>query len=190
MQHSRSIGILVDDKHGAYVKKIARYSLLIAILLHLISAVALFALSAMGVTRVGYYASALALLLTALRPAVRAYEYIFQQLASIKHRIKYPRDDVVELRERVKQLEGSFHGIEHQLDQNRPGSFAYEQMRGAADFKRQLERVVAEEARMNHENQKTHESLRREAEAAIAKISSDTQFLDHVREIVRLIKTA
>ncbi|MFN8656658.1 MAG: hypothetical protein U0105_09985 [Candidatus Obscuribacterales bacterium] len=40
------------------------------------------------------------------------------------------------------------------------------------------------------EGQKEHERLLREGQNAIAKLSADSQFLDHVREIVRLIKSA
>ncbi|WP_158054511.1 hypothetical protein [Scytonema sp. HK-05] len=35
-----------------------------------------------------------------------------------------------------------------------------------------------------------HERLAREARGAIAQLSTDGQFLDHVREIIRFFKTA
>jgi hypothetical protein len=188
--HSRSIGITVDDKQEAYVKKVARYGLLIAICLHLFSAAALFMLSALGISRIGYAASVVALLLTGLRPAVRAYEYIWGQLTSIKHRVRYPREDVVELRNRVKQQETKIESIDHSLDKGRAGSFAYETNNALSDLRHRNERLFTDFARASDENKVHHEILRREGQEAIAKISQDTQFLDHVREIVRLVKSA
>jgi hypothetical protein len=39
-------------------------------------------------------------------------------------------------------------------------------------------------------NQSEHERLGREARNAIAQLSTDAQFLDNVREIIRFFKTA
>ena len=39
-------------------------------------------------------------------------------------------------------------------------------------------------------NQAEHAHLSREAEHAIAQITADGQFLDHVREIIRFVKNA
>lgn len=188
--HSRTVGIKIDEKHEKYVKAVSNYSIAIAIALHLLSAGALFMLSATGISKVGYVGSVVALLLTVVRPAYRAYEYMWQQLNAIKQRVKYPREDVVELRASVGELQSKVTALEHALDPNRVQSFAYEQKRSIADLQHRLERLGAEQARMNDSNVLEHQILRREAETAVAKISADNQFLDHVREIVRMIKTA
>lgn len=39
-------------------------------------------------------------------------------------------------------------------------------------------------------NQAEHDRLKREAKQAIAQLSTDGQFLDHVREIIRFFKNA
>src|SRR5208283_4241354 len=103
---SRAIGIAVNETQQEYVQKVRRRALLVSIALHLLSAAALFALSLFHVTPVGYIGSAAALLLTALRPSVRAYNYLWERLRSIKLQVKYPREDVVELRQRTRALEG------------------------------------------------------------------------------------
>ena len=47
----------------------------------------------------GYVSSGAALLLTGLRPALRAYQYIATRLSMIRQQIKYPREDVCEVSE-------------------------------------------------------------------------------------------
>jgi hypothetical protein len=125
-----------------------------------------------------------------LRPAIRAYEFIWSQLNLIKETVKYPRQDVVELRNRVEKLEFAVEAIETSMKPDVAGTFAYELHNTDKDLVRKYERLVAEQARLNDQNVAEHESLKRDGQAAIAKISSDTQFLDHVREIIRLVKSA
>ena len=188
--HSTSIGIAIDQKHMKYVMKVERVALTVAISLHIFSTVGLFALSAYGISPVGYVASAAALLLTAVRPSVRAYEYLWERLMAIRQTVKYPREDVVELRNRTQVLEQKVEALEHQLDTDRPESFAASQIRTHEELKIRLNSVSSNYNSFQDENQREHQQLLREGQNAIAKISSDSQFLDHVREIVKLIKSA
>jgi len=183
-------GIAVDEKKRRYVSKIAFWGIWLAIVLHLATAAAMFALSATGISHIGYIACGVALLLTLLRPAIRAYEYIWQQLKSIKESTKYPREDVVELRRKVTVCEDLILALQNSLNTSLPGTYAYEQWRSVADMRRKYERLVEEQARQNDQNIQEHERISREGQSAIAKISADTQFLDHVREIVKLVKSA
>lgn len=63
-------------------------------------------------------------------------------------------------------------------------------LRSIDEMREQLQNVMTKQNRMQEENQREHERLLREGQNAIAKLSADSQFLDHVREIVRLIKSA
>jgi hypothetical protein len=49
---------------------------------------------------------------------------------------------------------------------------------------------MSTQQKLQLDNQEAHEVIRREGQKAIAQIAADSQFLDHVREIVRLIKSA
>ncbi|MGH9548535.1 MAG: hypothetical protein ACRD3W_04135, partial [Terriglobales bacterium] len=97
---------------------------------------------------------------------------------------------VLELRARTSNLEARIDQIETSLNVNSIGSFAHRINQSLLELRHKLDRLVAEQERQSDENQREHERLLREGQSAIAKISSDTQFLDHVREIVRLIKAA
>ncbi|MBN3908244.1 MAG: hypothetical protein HWQ35_17380 [Nostoc sp. NMS1] len=183
-------GIPVDEKQVKYVTLLAKRSLWVAIALHLFSAVGLYTLAATGISTVGYISSGAALLLTILRPAIRAYEYLYARLAMIRQEWKYPREDIFELRDRFSILEQKIQLLEDQLNPEQPYSLPATQQRFAEETRRDLARIAANFEELRATNQTEHERLAREARTAIAQLSTDGQFLDHVREIIRFFKTA
>jgi hypothetical protein len=183
-------GIPVDEKQVKYVTLLAKRSLWVAIALHLFSAVGLYTLAATGISTVGYISSGAALLLTILRPAIRAYEYLYARLAMIRQEWKYPREDIFELRDRFSILEQKMQSLEDQLNPEQPYSLPATQQRFAEETRRDLARIAANLEELRATNQTEHERLGREARNAIAQLSTDGQFLDHVREIIRFFKTA
>ena len=190
VEPTRERGLTVDERQVAYVSRLAKNSLRIAIALHLLSAVVLFVLAATGFSRLGYVASAMALLLTVLRPAVRAYEYLVARLRSIGDSWRYPREDIVELRSRVESMEAGVRQTQSDLDGNNTESIVAKQTRLAEDIRRDLARLTAELEALRATNEVAHEQLAREAKSAISQLSTDGQFLDHVREILRFFKSA
>ncbi|BDI15569.1 hypothetical protein ANSO36C_13710 [Nostoc cf. commune SO-36] len=183
-------GIPVDEKQVKYVTVLAKRSLWVAIALHLFSAIGLYTLAATGISTVGYISSGAALLLTILRPAIRAYEYLYARLAMIRQEWKYPREDIFELRDRFSILEQKIQSLEDQLNAEQPYSLPATQQRFAEETRRDLARIAANLEELRATNQTEHERLGREARNAIAQLSTDGQFLDHVREIIRFFKTA
>ncbi|MBD2244517.1 hypothetical protein [Nostoc sp. FACHB-888] len=187
---SKEKGIPVDEKQVKYVTVLAKRSLWVAIALHLFSAVGLYTLAATGISTVGYISSGAALLLTILRPAIRAYEYLYARLAMIRQEWKYPREDIVELRDRFSILEQKIQSFEEQLNPEQSYSLPATQQRFAEETRKDLARFAANLEELRATNQTEHERLGREARTAIAQLSTDGQFLDHVREIIRFFKTA
>jgi hypothetical protein len=183
-------GIPVDEKQLEYVKVLARRSLVVALALHLFSAISLYLLAATGISAVGYVSSGAALLLTGLRPAVSAYEYLYARLVMIRQEWKYPREDVVELRFRFNSLEETVKRLEEQLNPEQPYSLAANQQTYLEETRKELARIAASVEELRATNQIEHERLAREARAALAQLSTDGLFLDHVREIIRFFKTA
>lgn len=182
--------ISVDEQQLAYVKTVARRSGVLAILLHIASAVGLYVLSATGVSTIGYISSGAALLLTGLRPAVAAYQYFLVRLNLIQHRFTYPRQDVVELRDRTDRIESTLKSLEDQLNPELSYSWAANQQRGLEDTQKAIARLSATLEELRATNLTDHERLSREARQAISQLSTDSQFLDHVREIIRFFKSA
>jgi hypothetical protein len=183
-------GIPVDGKQVKYVTVLAKRSLWLAIALHLLSAIGLYTLAVTGISTVGYISSGAALLLTILRPAIRAYEYLYARLATIRQEWKYPREDIFELRDRFSILEQKIQSLEDQLNPEQPYSLPATQQRFSEETRRDLARIAANLEELRATNHTEHERLAREARNAIAQLSTDGQFLDHVREIIRFFKTA
>ena len=187
---SKDQGISVGAKQLNYVKKVARWSIVVAIALHLVSTLVLYLLAFYGISIVGYVTSAAALLLTFLRPTIRAYQYLAKRLSMIRRQIKYPREDVVELRGRVKSLEGQVSKLQHQLDLNNPKSFTSLQQKQSIETKQELNLLSNSLEKLMSLNEREHEQLLQKSQDAVAQLTEDSQFLGHVREIIRFFKTA
>lgn len=183
-------GIAVDNKQVEYVKIVRERSLWVVLALHLFSAIGLYTLAITGISAVGYVSSGAALLLTALRPAVRTYKYFAARLAMIRQQFKYPREDIVELRSRFIRLEETVKRLEEQLNPQYPNSWVATQQRQWEAIRNDLTRVATAQQELRVTNQAEHERLSRDARQAIAQLTTDGQFLDNVREIIRFFKTA
>ena len=189
-KESKEKGLEVKQEQLNYVQKVARWSLTGAIALHFISAIALYLLAVIGISNVGYVSSGLTLLLTILRPAIRGYEYLTSRLSSIKTEIKYPREDAMELRNKIKTLEQVIKKVETKLDTKNPDSLISRQQQESQENRNQLALLKALLEELKAKNTVEHEQLSREARNAIAQLNEDSQFLSHVREIIRFVKTA
>jgi len=183
-------GIAVDAKQINYVKTLSKRSLIVAIALHLFSAAGLYTLAATGISAVGYISSGAALLLTALRPAVRFYEYLAARLTMIRQEFKYPRENIVELRSRFDTLENTVKDLSKQIDLGNPDSLVATQQQYSEKTRQDLANLQASVEQLVARNEAEHQRLAREAQQAISQLTIDSQFLDHVREIIRFFKTA
>jgi hypothetical protein len=187
---SQEKNIAVDEKQINYVQRLAKRSFWVAIALHIFSAIMLYILAATGISAVGYVSSGAALLLTGLRPAISAYEYLYARLTMIRQEWTYPREDIVELRSRFSILEETVKRLEEQLNPEFPYSLAANQQHYAEENRKELARLAANLEELRATNNTEHERLAREARQAIAQLSTDGQFLEHVREIIRFFKQA
>lgn len=187
---SQTIGITVDRPQLRYVQQLAQRSLWAALALHLFSALGLYLLAATGVSAIGYYSSGAALLLTALRPAIGLYDYLAARLSNIGQTFKYPREDIVELRDRVHQLSDRLQTMEYQLNTEHPDSLVATQQRTLTALRQDLSQLSSAHEDLKVTNQAEHDRLSREARTAIAQLSTDGQMLEHVREIIRFFKEA
>lgn len=183
-------GIAVEPEKLNYAQMVARRSLWVAIALHILSAIGLYTLAALGISSVGYVSSGAALLLTALRPAIATYGYLSVRLAMIRQDFKYPRDDIRDVLNRLGKLESDIANVRSQIDQADPRSWAVSLERRLESLRQDLTHLGSSQEELKVANQADHQRLAREAEQAIARLSSDAQFLDHVREIIRFFKSA
>jgi hypothetical protein len=181
-------GIRVAPESLSYVQGLVTWSLRIAIGLHLISALGFYLLAVWEVTPIANVSSMAALLLTGLRPAVRAYEYLADRLAQLQGEILVPREDAIHLGQMVRQLTQQVEALQERLDPENSTSWAYQQTQTQVQLRRDVGRIQALLEQLEATNEVAHERLSREAQHSIAQLSVDSQFLSHVREIVRFVK--
>ncbi len=187
---SQKKNIPVDDSQVEYVKKVVFWSIIIAISLHLISAFVFYLLSAKGITDIGYITAIAALLLTFLRPAIRGYQYLYLKLIQIKQQIKYPREDIVTLVRRVKNIETKIQQLQNKLDLSKPDSFASIQSKSVKISENKIQDLSNSLKELINDNQQEHKQIIKHSENAISQLTEDSQFLGHVKEIIRFVKTA
>ncbi len=193
---SRQRQIVVDEAQVAYAQRVAQRSLWAAVALHGVSALVLYGLAAIGISSIGYVGAIATLLLTGLRPAIALCQFLLYRLQSIQQGIQYPREDVVELRQRFVQLETHVQSVAYQLNLDTPeheehaDSLLTQQNRILAALRQDLTQLAVALEDLRVMNQAEHDRLSREARSAIAQLSTDSQFLEHAREIIRFFKSA
>lgn len=187
---ARANGIAVDDETVAFAQRVAVRFRRLAIGLHLLTAAVLVSLAYFQMVPFGYAAAGAAVALTVVRPAQRAYEHLAARLRNLGQQIRYPREDVAELRARVQALETALEAAEHTLDTEREGSWAYQQNLTLAALRQTLDRFDGRLEEVTRQNARDHEALARQTTTEIARLSEDARFLNQVRELIRFVKEA
>lgn len=186
---SREKGIEVKEDTIHYAKKLAKRFFWMAIGLHLVTALGLYLLAYYQITSIGYIAAMVALVLTFFRPLQRGYEHLSYKLRTLSKQIHYPREDVVELRNRVIELEGQVKQLQTTLNVEEKDSWAFNQVKAISGLETGLERIEKRLEESFQENRKEHDQLARQSALQIAQLSEDAQFLNQVRELIRFVKS-
>lgn len=187
---SREKGLVVPEESVAFVRRVAKRFLWLAVGLHLLSAAVLFGLARYQLVAVGYPAAIAALVLTLARPAQRGYEYLADRLRTLSHQLHYPREDVVELRDRVTRLEADVKTLLTMLDFDDETSWLNAQQTRLTTLAAQLDRLDGDLAAHQRHNTRDHEQLARQITTEIGALSEDARFLNQVRELIRFVRTA
>jgi hypothetical protein len=189
-KESQARGITVDEQQIKYAEGIATKSLLVAISLHVGTAIGLYWLAINGITALGYWSSIGVLLLTLLRPAISTYEYLATRLRSMEEQFAYPRADILELRDRFAQLEYQVNRLTEKLDPEKEDSWLNSQNQRWESIRQEMSKMTVALADAKASNDLEHQRLAQEAKQAISQITVDGQFLEHARELIRFFKEA
>jgi len=187
---SQERGISVDSRQVSFAKVWVKRSLIIALSLHFISALVLYLLAVNGIGAIGYWGAIAALLLTVLRPVISAYEYLTRRLSQISEQVKYPREDIVSLRQRLEQLEHNLVLVQKELNPHSSNSLLSKQNEWIELSRQEFAQLKASLAELRATNQQEHQRLSLESKQAVAQLSEDSQFLSHVKEMIRFFKSA
>jgi hypothetical protein len=199
---SRARGITLRAGHGEDARKLARRLLWLAVGGHVVSAVAVAAVAYVSGRVLGYYFAGFCLLSCAIRPAAAYLGYLRGRIASLLKETKHPREDVVELRTRLRTLASQLEALRSTTEQAQERTFreldgVRDDLRGssgrlredlrlareAADRDRETvrERVAAVELRMG--------ATLRHFDAAVDGLTDQQELLNGIRAFVRLVRT-
>jgi hypothetical protein len=184
-QTSRQRGIQIDPDAVTYAQRWARIALWIALALHVFTAAVLCFVAYSGVGLIGWLGAAASIVLTLLRPGLRAYAHVRDRLGRFAREVEVPREDAIELRRRLQQVEQQLASLSQQVANT---SYQTDQRLQAIDNR-------ATEAADQHTTLAEHVRLEvvrveREAKNTVAQVLGDAAVVGHVRELVRFFKTA
>jgi hypothetical protein len=171
LDRSRERGIVVAAGREEYVRRLRRRLGWLAIGAHLFSALLVAALAWFAGRAVGYYFAGFYLVSTLFRPTVAGYVYLTHKLRAIGHEARYPREDVVELRERVHWLEITTRTLSEQVDQWRVA----------------VEREASARADDSRELRQTIHAVSRELEASVSRLTDNREVIAGLQAFVRLV---
>jgi len=181
-------GIDLSKADLGYARKVASRFVWVAIALHLISAGLLFLLAYYKITVIGYLASVIALLLTFVRPLQRLYEHISLRLSQLSHQIKFPREDVAELTNRVSSIEEQLRYLAEFANTDSEYSWTGKTTETISKIQEDLNTLNSSFEEHVAQNKTQHEQLSKKTEEEMARFSEDAQFLNHAREIIKFFK--
>ena len=183
---SKTRGMASDQTDTDLVKRIAQRSLYGALLIHALTAMGFAALAHFNITEIGWAGCIAALALTAARPAARLYTYTLNLLSQTSQRIRFPIDDIRDVKDRLAVLEQKAEV----LDRQNPDSWASVLDRDVRNLEVQHQAFKIELETAHETNQRDHRAMSRDAERIGERVSEDIQFLGHVREMIQFLKNA
>lgn len=184
-QVSQQRGIQTDPEAVAYARRWARIALWVALALHLLTAGVLSVAAYSGVGLIGWLGAGAAILLTLLRPGLRAYTHVRDRLSRLTREVEVPREDAVELRRRLKELEDQLASLtQRHADTTQQTEHRLEAIETRATQVSDKHDTLAEHVRLELVR------VEREAQNTVAQVLGDAAVVGHVRELVRFFKTA
>jgi hypothetical protein len=187
---SEKKGITIDQEDVAYAKKKSTLFLRIAIVLHIVSAAALYLLAFFGISSIGYFAAIIAVVLTFVRPSYRLYDYIIARLQNMQRKILYPREDVYELRAEITKQTQRIDALVALLNLEEEDSWASKTTRELKKISAHSKKVEQDVEQLSTANDKAHADLSTKTQQEISKLSEDAQFLNQAREVIKFFKNA
>lgn len=170
-QRSRERSIALAAGREEYVRVLRRRLGWLAVGAHLFSAALVAAVTYFTGGVVGYYFAAFYVVSTAFRPIAAAYTYLAGRLRALAEESRYPREDVVTLRETTQSHDATLKHIEEEM--------------------RSLHHLLNEERRERDSEtrdlrQRLH-ALSREFEVTVSRLTDNQDVIRGIQAFVRLV---
>ena len=170
-QRSLERGIPVAPGREPYIRGLRRKLGWFAIGAHLLSAGLVAGVARFTGGQVGYWFAVFYLVSTVFRPAAALYSYLANKLSEILREVKYPREDVFELRERVRRQEDEAKDLARTVEAMRESAAA---------------ETAAREQECRELRQGVH-AIGREFEATVSRLTDNQEVISGIKAFVRLV---
>lgn len=195
--------IHIEETQLQYAHKMQKIGLVVAIVLHIVTAGFFYYLAMINVSFLGYWGAIFALTLTFFRPAQSVYFHISERLYAMRMQVTHPRKDILWLESRLNDIEENLKLINYQMDDNEQGSFKQNIYAEQDKNLQLLQKVQRELTDFKEQQQQKHIRLQHEQETALLKIAQENKnqiqnlagegkfvhdFLNNLTEIIRFIK--
>ncbi len=171
LQRSQERQIPIKEGREAYLRRLQQRLGWLAVGAHLLSAALIAAVTYHAHSAVGYYFAVFYLVSTAFRPALAGYVYLTHKLQAIGEEVRYPREDIAELRQKLLWQEATVRSLMDQMKESREEQQREVSTRGVED--RELRGKV--------------EAISREFETTISRLTDNQEVIKGIQAFVRLI---
>jgi len=171
IQRSKERDVRIPPGREEYVRTLKPKLAWLAVGAHLFSAALVAGVSYITGGLVGYYFAVFYLVSTIFRPAVAGYWYLYTKLSAIGEEARYPREDVVTLKQKVESSEQSTQALTEQVNQ----------LRGDAQRESQIRELETKELRQRVS------AIGREFEATVSRLTDNQEVINGIQAFVRLI---
>ncbi len=171
LQRSQERRIAIAPGREEYIRRLKWRLLWLAIGAHVLSAALVAAVAYFARREVGYYFAAFYLVSTAFRPAAAGYVYLTRKLRAIGEEVRYPREDVKEMRMQVHLHEEKLRVLSEQVEH----------------MWQNLEREAAARDSVDRELRQNIHAISREFETTVSRLTDNQEVLRGIQAFVRLI---
>jgi hypothetical protein len=183
MAASQRRGIVITEAQRAEPERIARRMLWFALGGHAASALASAAVAYVTGDPIGYYFGGFYLLSATLRPAFAYFSHLRERISALSRESRYPREDIVSLRDRVTELSDQVGHLSAALPRVQAG-FAED-----ISHTREMQDRDRETARSRDEAiNRRIDRMVRQIEDTLNGISDHQELQAGIRALVRMIK--
>lgn len=171
LQRSQERGIVVVPGREQYIRLVRLRLGWIAVTAHVASAALIAAVTYCTGGAVGYYFAVFYLIATLFRPAVAGYAYLSNKLRTIAEEVRYPREDIVTMRDRLERHDDILRSLSGQMQQ----------------LQEALSREGAAREQETRELRQSLHTIGREFETTVSRLTDNQEIIQGIQAFVRLV---
>ncbi|WP_419992393.1 hypothetical protein [Streptomyces boninensis] len=179
MAVSKEKGLVVPQARGTEAGRIARIMLRTAVAGHIVTAGVVLAVAASTGLRLGYWFAGFFLLSTAFRPAGAWFSEVRGRLRRLLRDVKYPRDDVAELKAEVDRVVRGAQVLDEKTEEHYRALEALHKTVNALSSSLYHRADTAD---------RKIAALGREFEATVNRLTSNEEIISGVKAFLRLVR--